>query len=329
MLVLIPLLVACALTAGGLLVWSWRLREQLAKLRCTVAEHQSSDTARVASLQTANEALRCKNRQLQTQCDQLHGEFVALSYSVSHDLRAPLRSLDGFSQALVEDYGPQLHGTAFDYLRRVRAAALHLNSLVDALLNLSRLVRQPFRPERLNLSDLARKTLQELSASGPARRVEWSVQPDLVVRGDRALLAALLQHLLGNAWKFSAGRPVAHISLRARTDNGGSVFEVRDDGVGFDPQYAGKLFGVFQRMHSADEFPGHGVGLAAAQRIVRRHGGTLQGTGEPDGGAVFSFTLPLDLAEEAAEAPGQLARPPAVAALVAAPSAESRKPSVV
>ena len=327
--VLVPLLALCALAAGGFLIWALRLRNQLAKMRRTVAEHQSSGTERTAILEERNAVLRRKNRQLQTQFDQLHEEFVALGYSISHDLRAPLRSVDGFSQALVEDYGAQLPGTAFDYLRRVRAAALHLNSLVDALLGLSRLVRLPFRPERLDLSALARETMDELSASEPARRVEWYVQPDLAARGDRAQLAALLQHLLGNAWKFSAGRTVAHLSFRARAGEEGPIYEVRDDGVGFDPQYAGKLFGVFQRMHAADEFPGHGVGLAAAQRIVRRHGGTLQGTGEPDRGAVFSFTLPLEPEENAPGEPDLPAASNATLSPVSTPVPEPRKPSVV
>lgn len=295
------------LVIGGLSAWVARLRRELSEARCAAAANQASKTERFAILEEGNESLRHKHRLLQVRFDDLQEEFVALNYSISHDLRGPLRSIDGFSQALVEDCSPQLSGTAHDYLQRVRTAALHLNAAIEALLGLGRLVRAPFQPERLDLSVLARGVVGELIAREPARRVEWHVQPGLSTHGDRTQIITLLRHLLGNAWKFSANRAVAHVSLRVAAEEKGTlgpvstVYEVRDDGVGFDPQYAGRLFGVFQRLHAAGEFTGQGVGLAMAQRIVRRHGGKIWATAEPDGGAVFSFTLPEAPEDDAGE----------------------------
>ena len=296
MSVILPVIILLAFLSGGLF---WRLILLRRKLRETLlgaAAHRSSGSEELAFLQNSNEALAEDNRYLQARNHELQQELATLIYSISHDLRAPLRSVTGFAQALAEDYGPRLDPVAQDYLRRVRTSSLHLNALIDELLVLSRVVRAPFQPETIDLSATVRKVAAEIGRSDPTRRVEWYIQPELSVVGDVILLTDLTRHLLENAWKFSAGKPVSHISFRAVIPEQGRssesvVYEVRDDGAGFDTQYAGKLFGVFQRMHSADEFSGHGVGLAASQRIVRRHGGRIWATAELGQGAVFSFTL--------------------------------------
>ena len=286
-----------ALTSGFLLAWVGRLRRELQATRCGNATDRLAEAEEAVGSQGANERLARQNRRLQTHLDDCQQELAALSYSVSHDLRAPLRSISGFSQALAEDYGPRLDANAQDYLRRVRTSALHLNDLIDELLTLAGIVRAPFHSEAVDLGAMARGIAAELTADDPTRRVEWNLLATVPAQGDPALLTTALRHLLDNAWKFSAGRAVARIELRvvppgdAPGEPGTAVYEVRDNGVGFDPQYAGKLFGVFQRMHAAGEFPGKGTGLATVQRIVRRHGGRIWAAAEPGEGAVFSFTL--------------------------------------
>ena len=275
------------------LAWGWRAHVAARRARM-------GGSVELAALRAANAALEEQRRHVQTQLDELHRELSALSYSISHDLRAPLRSISGFAQALAEDYGAALDATAHDYLQRVRASAGHLSELIDQLLGLARVVRAPFQPDAVDLSALAREAADTLSAAEPARKVEWTIQPGVVARGDKALLATALRHLLVNAWKFSLQRPVAHLAFNAASGpDGGTVYQVRDDGTGFDMQYAGKLFGAFQRMHPPEEFPGHGVGLAIVQRIVRRHGGSVWAEAGPDQGAAFFFTLhPAASAEE-------------------------------
>ncbi len=291
MVVFVPALILLGALSGLLWLRVTQLKRQLRKNRHESAADASLETEKSASLQASNDALRGQNARLQARLDDMQQELASLSYSVSHDLRAPLRSINGFSQALSEDYGPRLDAAAQDYLRRVRAGSLHMNALIDELLTLSRTVRAPFHPETLDLSALAWETARALAGTEPGRRVEWLIQPDLTAWGDRALLGAALRHLLGNAWKFTAGRAVAHVGFRAVTDADGAAYEVRDDGVGFDMQYAGRLFGVFQRMHAAGEFAGHGTGLATVQRIVRRHGGEVRAAAQPGEGATFTFTL--------------------------------------
>ena len=192
-----------------------------------------------------------------------------------------------------------------------------MSELIDQLLGLARVVRAPFQSESVDLSALARGAADTLSAAEPTRKVEWTIQPGVVARGDKALLGTALRHLLVNAWKFSNRREVAHLAFRAGPGpDGGTVYQVRDDGAGFDMQYAGKLFGAFQRMHPPEEFPGHGVGLATVQRIVRRHGGNVWAEAAPDQGAAFFFTLHPASAEDPAAGTSRL--PVAVAAPVSA-----------
>lgn len=326
MVVFVVAFILLAATCGFLGRRLAQSRDQLRTLRQETAVGASLETEKLAILQEANEVLRQKNGRLRSQFDQTQQELVSLDYSISHDLRAPLRSINGFSQALAEDYGPRLDGSAQDYLRRLRAGALQLNALIDDLLSLSQLVRAPFHPARLDLSLLAWDVVRALAGADPGRRVEWDIQPGITGWGDRALLGEVLRQLLGNAWKFSAKRAVAHIAFRARPAETGTIYEVRDDGAGFDVQYAGRLFGVFQRMHTTDEFPGRGAGLAKARRIVRRHGGDIRASAVPDQGAVFSFTLE---AGSGLDLDGIALLPPLPAKLEAAADPAQPRPTVV
>lgn len=218
-------------------------------------------------------------------------ELEAFTYAVSHDLRAPLRSMDGFSQALLEDYGDRLDTSGKDALQRVRAASQRMAQLIDDLLALSRVTRSELRRERVDLSALAREIAVELQAAEPGRQVDLVIAPGVVTTGDPGLLRVGLANLLGNAWKFTATHPRATIEFGVTTHAGQVVYFVRDDGVGFDMAYADKLFGAFQRLHRATEFRGSGVGLATVQRIIHRHGGRVWAEGAVERGATFYFTL--------------------------------------
>ena len=221
----------------------------------------------------------------------LNSELEAFSYSVSHDLRAPLRAIDGFSQALLEDNAAQLDEGGKHHLDRVRSASQRMAQLIDDLLGLSRVTRSPLRSEGLELSELAEAALVDLREANRDRQVEVAIEGGLTAHGDPRLLRIVFDNLLGNAFKFTAKRPHAHIEVGARIEKGEYVYFVRDDGIGFDPQYAEKLFGAFQRLHDGREFAGTGIGLATVQRIVRRHGGRIWASSEPEHGATFSFTL--------------------------------------
>lgn len=218
-------------------------------------------------------------------------ELEAFCYSVSHDLRAPLRGLDGFSQALLEDYGDKLGSEGQKLLQRIRAGSQRMGQLIDDLLNLSRVSRSELRREPVNLSGLAGDVAEELHERDPQRQVALRIAEDLQADGDPQLLRVVLENLLGNAWKYTAKRPQATIEFGLSRDNGHSWFYVRDDGVGFDMQYVDKLFAPFQRLHGMNEFPGTGVGLATVQRIIHRHGGRVWAEAEVNKGATFHFTL--------------------------------------
>ncbi len=219
-------------------------------------------------------------------------ELESFSYSVSHDLRSPLRAINGYSHLLLEDYGPALDDTARSYLSRIRAATERMGSLIDDLLNLSRISRAQTESSRVAVSSIASDILRELAAADPLREVVTRIEPDLYARGDASLLRVALENLLGNAWKFTGRRSPARIELGIADTAQGRAFYVRDDGSGFDPAYAGRLFEPFQRLHEADQFPGSGIGLATVKRIIDRHGGSVWAHGEPGGGATFYFTLP-------------------------------------
>ncbi len=240
-----------------------------------------------AKLQRMNDALVRQKEAMEV----VNKELEAFSYSVSHDLRAPLRSIDGFSQALLEDYADTLDDEGRKYLRYVRESAQEMARLIDGLLSLSRVTRAGLRRAEVDLAALARRVVERARAADPKRRVEVSIPEGLPATGDPALLDVVLVNLIGNAWKFTSRRAVAHIEVGARSQRGRTVYFVRDDGAGFDMAHAGKLFGAFQRLHASREFEGTGIGLATVQRIVHRHGGEVWAEGEVGVGATFYFTL--------------------------------------
>ncbi|MCR4304294.1 MAG: cache domain-containing protein [Gallionella sp.] len=225
-------------------------------------------------------------------------ELQSFSYAVSHDLRSPLRSIDGFSKAIIEDYAGQLDDQGRDYLDRVRAATQRMGHLIDDMLALSRVTLAEMQRGTVDLSALAAEVFAELHKSEPMRNVDWRIDPGLVATGDAHLLRVLLVNLLSNAWKFTGKTANAMIEFGAMRNTpvpdtrGVTEFFVRDNGAGFNMTYAGKLFGAFRRLHTTAEFPGTGIGLATVQRIVRRHGGQVRGTGITGRGATFYFTLP-------------------------------------
>jgi len=240
-----------------------------------------------------NEELERKVVERTAQLETANRELEAFSYSVSHDLRAPLRAIDGFSQALLEDYEANVDDQGRHYLQRVRAATQRMGELIDDLLQLSRVSRAEMRHAIVDMSALAESAIEELRRADPERQVKTDIQPGLEARGDPNLLRIVLVNLLSNAWKFTSRQPSARIEFGLGGNDGERTFFVRDNGAGFDMQYAGKLFGAFQRLHSPSEFPGTGIGLATVQRIVHRHGGHVRAEGAVGQGAAFYFTLPF------------------------------------
>ena len=238
-------------------------------------------------VQKLNEDLKQRAAQLEA----ANKELEAFSYSVSHDLRAPLRSIDGFSHVVLEDYGEQLPADARGYLERVRAAAQRMAVLIDDLLNLSRVTRTAVQPRFINLSRMAEEIVEGLKESHPQRQVIFSFTPDLMVEADPHLIHIVLENLLNNAWKFTSKQDHPAIEFGQKQHTKERTFYVRDNGVGFDMAYADKLFGVFQRLHSVSEFPGTGVGLATVQRIISIHGGRVWAESAEGKGTTFYFTL--------------------------------------
>jgi signal transduction histidine kinase len=220
-----------------------------------------------------------------------NAESEQFSFTVSHDLRAPIRVVEGFTRIVKEDYGRLLDRVGNDHLDRVLGAAARMNLMIDALLTLARLSTQPLAHQAVNLSQLAGWVADELVRGSPDRLVEIEIEPGLTARGDPTLLRLVLENLLGNAWKYSARTVKAQISLRRVPHGSGAAYVVRDNGAGFDMRSSERLFGLFQRLHSASEFAGHGVGLASVRRIVRRHGGEIWAEAEIGRGAAFYFTL--------------------------------------
>jgi PAS domain S-box-containing protein len=237
-------------------------------------ERQRNELAR------SNAEMRAANRELE-----------AFSYSVSHDLRAPLRSIDGFSLALLEDYSEKLDDEGKKHLERVRAATQRMGTLIDDLLNLARVTRASMRLEAVNVSEVATEVAEGLQKAQPDRKVDFRIEKGLDAMADSHLLRIALENLLGNAWKFTSKRASARIEFGKTKNNGTSAFFVRDDGAGFDSAYADRLFGAFQRLHAMTDFPGTGVGLATVQRIIHRHGGRVWAESSVGRGATFYFTL--------------------------------------
>ena len=261
---------------------SWKAAANRDRGLIYAAARDVTDERRAARAleQTASE-LAASNRELE-----------AFSYSVSHDLRAPLRSIDGFSQALLEDCSERLGADGQDHLRRIRTAAQHMGHLIDDLLKLARVTRADLRYEAVDLSAMAEKTLSSLAEAHRERSVEWHVQPGVRTIGDARLLQIALTNLIENAWKFTGKCAQPRIEFGACVENRGVVeYFVKDNGAGFDPEYATKLFSAFQRLHHPGDFPGTGIGLATVHRIVGRHGGRVRAEGATGVGATFSFTL--------------------------------------
>ena len=257
-----------------------------------VGDDELAGLARHANEMAASlDRLDHERRRIEAALTASNKELEAFSYSVAHDLRAPLRGINGYSHALVEDYGDGLDVEARRYLDRISAAAERMGELIDALLALSRVTRSEFRRSPVNLSQLADAVVKHLQAGDPDRAVDFACADGVVVDGDEALLRAVLENLLGNAWKFTGKQTPAQISFGVES---GFTYYVRDNGAGFDMSHAQKLFAPFQRLHTQREFTGTGVGLATVQRIVNRHGGRIWAEGAVGRGATFFFTLSGD-----------------------------------
>jgi signal transduction histidine kinase len=278
-----------ALLVGAVLAWF--SRRQLLTLAQDYEASLSKVVAQADALRASEARLEARVAQRTLELTTTNEELESFSYSVSHDLRAPLRAIDGFSQALREDEGERLSPTGIHLLDRLQAAATRMGQLIDDLLRLSRVTRAELHVESVDLSALAGAVVAELRQRAPGREVTVSLQPGITVRGDPRLLRVLLENLLDNAWKFTSKRSEARIELFTETVNGVTYYAVRDNGVGFDMAHAGKLFSPFQRMHKASQFPGTGIGLATVQRIVHRHGGHLRAEATLGSGATFRFTL--------------------------------------
>lgn len=252
----------------------------------------------ITALKRAHEDLRVLNAKLEQrvrertcELEAANKELEAFSYSVSHDLRAPLRSIDGFSRILLEDYAAKLDDEGHGHLNRVRAATQRMAQLIDDLLNLSRVTRAQIRIEKVDLGAVAGAVAEELRQREPGRTVEFSAPEGVITEGDPHLLRVALENLLGNAWKFTCKEPHPRIEFGSMRADGRTDYFVRDNGAGFDARYAAKLFSAFQRLHSNTDFPGTGIGLATVQRIIHRHGGRVWAEGEVNKGATFYFNL--------------------------------------
>jgi hypothetical protein len=238
-----------------------------------------------------NTSLEQRVAQRTSELRRANADLEQLSYGVAHDLRAPLAGIGGFSGVLERELGPALNGRAGHAVRRIQANVARMDGMIESVLLLARQADAPLRPEPLDLTQLALEALQQLAGAEPARQVQAEIQPGLHAEGDPQLVHSLMENLLGNAWKFTAGTPAARIEVGARTEGGCPVFFVRDNGVGFDMAQAGRLFTVFQRLHGGAQFPGHGLGLVSARRVVERHGGRIWAEGAPGRGACIAFTL--------------------------------------
>ncbi|MGL5832594.1 MAG: sensor histidine kinase, partial [Waterburya sp.] len=225
------------------------------------------------------------------QLEAANRELESFSYSVSHDLQAPLRVINGFSQVLWDNYQPHLDDRGKHYLQRIQANSKRMSDLIDALLQLSRVTRTQMQSVKINLSEMAHDIIEELQASEPERQVEVTIIPNLETKGDPQLLRIVLNNLLHNAWKYTSKRSLAKIEFACYQNERQLVYLIRDNGAGFDLTYADKLFTAFQRLHSQSEFPGTGIGLATVQRIIYRHGGKVWAESASDRGATFYFSL--------------------------------------
>lgn len=276
-----PLLLALL----AVLLWSYSLRHMV-QIRTRELQQRQKE------IEELNADLERKVEERTRELSLYAKELEAFSFSVSHDLRAPLRSIDGFSQFLLEDYNDRLDDKGKDYLARIRASSQKMGSLIESLLRLSRITRKEIRMETVDLSSMADAILKELANNEPGRKAELVVQPGIKVHGDSGMLNIVMSNLLENAWKYTQKKDIARIEFGSRQNDGHVEYYVKDNGAGFNMEYAGKLFSPFQRLHTQREFPGIGIGLAIVQRIVNRHGGEIRAVGVPEEGCTFIFTIP-------------------------------------
>ncbi|HEY9527590.1 MAG TPA: ATP-binding protein [Anaerolineales bacterium] len=281
--------VTTVLVFGILIVWNASLLRNIDLVRQQTQKELHASRKAEWDLQKAKLELEAANKELE-----------AFSYSVSHDLRSPLRSIDGYSLALLEDFGELLPGEGRRFLENVRGSAQRMGELIDDLLKLSQVSRAEIHAVPVDLTRLAERILTEFQRNHPERTIRFRITPNLNAHGDARLLQVVLENLLNNAWKYTSRQEQAEIEFGARQEDGRTIFFVHDNGAGFDMAYAGKLFGAFQRLHGMTEFPGTGIGLATVQRIIHRHGGRIWAEGVVDGGATFFFTLPDPEGAEAA-----------------------------
>ncbi|PKN16932.1 MAG: hypothetical protein CVU71_18205 [Deltaproteobacteria bacterium HGW-Deltaproteobacteria-6] len=275
-----------------------RYNETILQLNADLEKHVTQRTQELSNTQIAllnlvddlNASARdiiSANRSLEA----VNKELAAFSYSVSHDLRAPLRSIDGFSEALLEDYGDKLDDEAKNYLERIRRATLNMNRLIDDLLSLSRVLKSDFYRQDFDLSAMVREIAGELQQRNMLKGLVLDIQDGIIVKADQRLINIAVNNLLENAWKFTGKTETPHIEFGADVQKGETVFFIRDNGAGFNMEYVDRIFEAFQRLHRMEEFPGTGIGLATVQRIINRHGGRIRAEGEPGKGATFFFTL--------------------------------------
>jgi light-regulated signal transduction histidine kinase (bacteriophytochrome) len=261
--------------------------EEVRKLN---AELEQRVLERTIALSASEHSLREQSIQLEA----ANKELEAFAYSVSHDLRAPLRAIKGFSQILLLDFSANMNKEGMDFLQRISQAASQMSELIESLLSLSRLTRGELNREKIDLSQIAQDILKKMQSQEPEHRVTWDIADGLQAKADEKLVRTVLENLLGNAWKYSSKKESPWIEMGSIMKDEQSVFYIKDNGVGFNMSNADKLFGAFQRLHADTEFPGHGIGLATCQRIIHRHGGTIWAEAEPDKGATFYFSLPSE-----------------------------------
>jgi PAS domain S-box-containing protein len=247
---------------------------------------------------TARKQAEIKIQRTTAQLEASNRELEAFAYSVSHDLRSPLRAIDGFSRALLEDYGEHFDEDGKDYFNRIRHNVARMGMLIDDLLRLSRVSRSAMQYSAVDLSALAQEQINDLRASEPERQVTTVVAPSVIVYADATLMRVVLSNLLQNAWKFTSHHATAQIEFGVLQHQEQTIYFVKDDGAGFDMAFAKMLFGVFQRLHNTDEFPGTGIGLATVQRAIHRHGGKVWAEGVVEQGATVYFTLPSALSSQ-------------------------------
>ena len=265
--------------------------EKLFLLNQTVCNRSAQLEQAQEALKKANNELERRVRERTAELEAVNAELETFNHSAAHDLRAPLRGIDGFSAALLEDCAAHLSADGKHYLQRILQNTARMKEIIDSLLELSRINRCEMKLTAIDLGEVARAILEELQEAEPGRKVEIRVAPNVVTQGDERLLRSALENLLDNSWKFTAKKGNPCIEFGVQSETAETVYFVRDNGAGFNMAHTRHLFGPFQRLHSADEFPGTGAGLATVQRIIARHGGRIWGEGKPGEGAAFYFTL--------------------------------------